>query len=185
MNAKKKRIIFWIIFLLLAGYFLATRISSPLPFVPPKFIRSYVTVNEVLKNPKEYDGKVIRLRGKGEFGIEMTVLRCVPSRCDCNETWGHFFLVDGIQFGETAISLDDRIEITGISCNGNECSMTCSPFYPGNKVLYELVGKIIVNYTNEQPTSLKMTNVDFESSRNLIAGRWKPLRLETSENTIR
>jgi len=183
MDTKKKIIVLLIVMLLLSGYFLSTRISSPLPFVPPKFMRNYVTVNEVLENPKEYDGKVIRLRGKGEFGIEMTAVQCIPKRCTCNETWGHFYLIDNIPLGGTGYYSENRIEITGIYCNGDECTMKCSPFYPGDKILYDLIGKLAVNYRDEAPISFELIDVDFASSRNLIAGRWKPLTIETIENT--
>lgn len=181
MDTKKKRIVFLIVMLLLGGYFLATRISSPLPFVPPKFMRNYVTVNEVLENPKEYDGKVIRLRGKGVYEISMTLLICVPKSCECNETYGYFYLVDEIQSSENGDRFRDRIEISDVDCKGNECSRTCSPIYPGNNILYELIGKLVVNYKNEEPSYYELIDVDFASSRNFIADRWKPIRLETLE----
>jgi Bacterial SH3 domain len=134
---------------------------------------NYLTVEQVWKNAKEYDGKIIHVQGKAEYSTMMTLVLCLPSRCDCNETTGIFHLVDDPPSHVNAkYSSIDYLWVSAVNCQGDECSQTCSPIQPESGIVYRFIGKLKVTYQDAEPAELQLTDVDFSSSRQLVNGAW-------------
>jgi hypothetical protein len=134
---------------------------------------NYLTIEQVWKNAKEYDGKIIHVQGKAELSTMMTLVLCIPSRCDCNETTGIFHLVDDPPSHVNAkYSISDYLNISAVNCHGDECSETCSPIQPKTDVVYRFIGKLKVTYQDAEPAELQLTEVDFSSPRQLVNGAW-------------
>jgi len=157
------------IVLLLGGY-------SVLHLVYPSLFRNYLTVEEVWKNAKGYDGKIIRIQGKAEFSTMMTLVLCIPSRCDCNETTGQLRLVnEPISHVNAKYAVNDYIWVSDLDCHGDECGMTCPVIQPKTGDVYEFVGRLAVTFENADPAELQLTEIDISSSRQLVNGAWVPI----------
>jgi hypothetical protein len=72
-------------------------------------------------------------------------------------------------------SIVDSIEIETPDCQGNECSLTCSPFYPGEIEAFEFTGQLKVSYLRDHPCGLQLTNVDLSASQQFVDGVWEPI----------
>ena len=101
---------------------------------------------------EELDGQVIRVQGKAEFSIMQSLVLCCPPRCDCNETDGWLELVsENPSLVNIDCSIVDSIEIETPTCRGDECSLTCTPFYPDDIEAFEFTGQLSVFYLRATP----------------------------------
>ena len=155
---------------LLAGWIDAGSISSAGISDRP------LSVYEVWQWAEELGGQVIRVRGKANFITWMTALLCCPPSCDCNETEGMLWLVSE---NPTRVNIDcatvDFIDIDTPDCQGNECSLTCTPFYPGEIEAFEFTGTLRIDYLRGHPCYLQLINVDLPASQQLVNGVWGPI----------
>jgi hypothetical protein len=135
-----------------------------------------LSVYEVWQWAEELDGQVIHVQGKADFMIMMTAVLCCPPKCDCNMTDGSLRLVSE---NPTRVNIDcaivDLIEIDIPDCQGDECSLTCAPFYPGEIEAFEFTGQLDVFYLRGHPCSLKLTHVDLPASKQWVNGVWEPI----------
>jgi hypothetical protein len=135
-----------------------------------------LSVYEVWLRAEELEGQVIRVRGKADFMLMMTAMLCCPARCDCNRTDGLLRLVSE---DPTRVNIDcaivDLIEIDTPDCQGDECSLTCTPFYPGDIEAFEFTGQLKVFYVRGHPCGLRLINVDLSASQQYINGAWGPI----------
>jgi hypothetical protein len=135
-----------------------------------------LSVYEVWLRAEELEGQVIRVQGKADFIFMMTALLCCPPRCDCNQTDGLLRLVSE---NPTRVNIDcaivDLIEIDTPACQGDECSLTCTPFYPGEIEAFEFTGQLKVIYVRDHPCGLQLTNVDLSASQQFANGAWEPI----------
>ena len=146
----------------------------------------YLTVEEVWKNAKSYDGKIIRVQGKADYTQMMTMVLCQPSRCDCNEVTGSLYLVnDPPSHVNDKYSNRDTIWVKDVDCHGDECSITCSPIQPKTGDVYEFTGKLAVTYQGVDPVQLQLTGIDSSSARVLVDGAWKPIPTGTFTTQLR
>jgi len=138
-------------------------------------MRSYLTVTEVSQRAKSLVGKQVRVRGYAYLSVMMTAVLCVPSRCDCNESLGELDLYAEQPDPAHLNRLFDLAHITiletSLKCQGDECSMTCSPFDPGLATQFEFVGTL-----QSRDDSLILENLDLEASRQWIDGKWVPMK---------
>jgi photosystem II stability/assembly factor-like uncharacterized protein len=142
---------------------------------------SYLTVQEVSQRAESLAGKQIRVRGYGYFSVSMTVMLCIPSRCDCNQSAGWLELYgeqpDPQHLGRLWDIPSIRIADDSLKCQGDECSMKCSPFDPGLARQFDFVGRLKIDYGN-----LILENLDLAASRQLINASWVPI--ETGSFTV-
>jgi len=135
-----------------------------------------LSVYEVWLRAEDLEGQVIRVRGKADFMLMMTAVLCCPPRCDCNRTDGSLRLVSE---NPTRVNIDcaivDLIEIDIPDCQGDECSLTCTPFYPGDIEAFEFTGQLKVSYVRGHPCGLQLNNVDLSASQQYINGAWEPI----------
>jgi hypothetical protein len=135
-----------------------------------------LSVYEVWQRAEELEGQVIRVRGKAEFSIMQSLVLCCPPRCDCNVTDGWLELVSE---NPTRVNIDcsvvDSIEIETPACAGNECSLTCTPFYPGEIEAFEFTGQLSVFYLRGHVCDLQLINVDLSASQQFVNGAWEPI----------
>lgn len=135
-----------------------------------------LSVYEVWLRAEELEGQVIRVRGKAEFSIMHSQVLCCPPRCDCNLTDGWLELVSE---NPNRVNIDcsvvDSIEIEAPNCAGDECSLTCTPFYPGEIEAFEFSGQLSVYYLRGHPCDLQLINVDLSASQQLVNGAWEPI----------
>jgi hypothetical protein len=135
-----------------------------------------LSVYEVWLQAEQLEGQVIRVRGKAEFSIMQSLVLCCPPRCDCNVTDGWLELVSE---NPTRVNIDcsvvDSIEIETPACAGDECSLTCTPFYPGEIEAFEFTGQLSVFYLRGHPCDLRLTNVDLSASQQFVNGGWEPI----------
>jgi hypothetical protein len=70
------------------------------------------------------------------------------------------------------------VGIDGVSCvmDGVESLMTCEPFDPTQGTVYEFKGTIHVDQIGKKEI-MWLSDIDFENSRQLINGQWKPIPL--------
>jgi hypothetical protein len=157
----------FIVFLLLAG-FLLWMLDYPSQL-------EYVTVSEVWKNPKLYDGKIIRVRGRARFYQSVLLDMCYIRSCNCNDEEGVLDLIGDTppQIHNRYSFTEDDIHIIDIDCKGSHCSITCSPFQPEPWIEYELVGRLAVTYRNDKPAWMNLTNINLRFSRQLVNGEWE------------
>jgi hypothetical protein len=143
---------------------------------PTETSNQALSVYEVWLRAEELEGQVIRVQGKADFMIMETLMLCCPPSCDCNQTDGLLRLVSE---NPTRVNIDcaivDLIEIDTPDCRGNECSLTCSPFYPGEIEAFEFTGQLKVLYVRDHPCSLQLTNVDLSVSQQLVNGGWEAI----------
>jgi len=136
----------------------------------------HLSVYEVWLRAEELEGQVIRVRGKADFMLMMTAVLCCPARCDCNQTDGLLRLVSE---NPTRVNIDcaivDLIEIDVPDCQGDECSLTCTPFYPGDTETFEFTGQLKVSYVRGHPCSLQLINVDLSASQQYVNGNWEQI----------
>ena len=132
-----------------------------------------LSVYEVWLRAEELDGQVIRVQGKAEFNIMESLVLCCPPRCDCNVTDGWLELVSE---NPTRVNIDcsvtDSIEIDTPTCAGDECSLTCTPFYPGEIEAFEFTGQLSVFYLRGHVCDLQLINVDLSASQQFVNGAW-------------
>ena len=135
-----------------------------------------LSVYEVWRQADELDGQVIRVQGKANFGMEMTEMLCCPPKCDCNKTGGWLELVSD---HPTRVNIDcsivDSIVIDTPDCRGDECNLTCTPFYPDEIEAFEFTGQLDVFYLRGHPCSLALVNVDLSASKQWVNGNWEPI----------
>lgn len=135
-----------------------------------------LSVYEVWRQAEALDGQVIRVQGKANFMIIMTAMLCCPPRCDCNQTEGWLWLVSD---NPTVVNIDcawiDFIEIDTPDCQGDECSLTCTPFNPDKIEAFEFSGQLSVFYLRGHPCSLKLIHVDLPASKQMVNGNWEPI----------
>ncbi len=135
-----------------------------------------LSVYEVWLRAEELESQAIRVRGKADFMRMMTAVLCCPPRCDCNLTDGSLRLVSE---NPTRVNIDcaivDLIEIDIPDCQGDECSFTCTPFYPGDIEAFEFTGQLTVSYVRGHPCGLRLINVDLSASQQYVNGNWEPI----------
>jgi hypothetical protein len=70
------------------------------------------------------------------------------------------------------------IQIDGISCSIDAVasSITCQPFDPSQAITFEFTGKIHLKQIGKKKI-MRISEVDFEHSRQLINGKWEPIQL--------
>jgi hypothetical protein len=70
------------------------------------------------------------------------------------------------------------IQIDGISCSIDTVAslVTCQPFDPSQATTFEFRGKIHLEQIGKKEI-MRMSEVDFEYSRQLINGKWEPIPL--------
>jgi hypothetical protein len=137
---------------------------------------SCFSVAYVWKNLHSLDGERICIRGKAEYTVSITEQLCRPSRCDCNDSSGRLILVSEEQVTyNPGVSLVDYISLDAPICEGNECSISCSPFSPIGVAYFEFVGTLVVTDRNGEPAWLKLTNLDIPASQQLKNGEWGPI----------
>lgn len=135
-----------------------------------------LSVYEVWLHAEELDGQVIRILGTARFWTVITLELCCPPSCDCNETYGFLRLVsENPTRVNIDCSVDDLITIDLPICQGNECSLTCTPFYPGEIEAFEFTGRLRVSYRQGHPCSLSLTNIDLSTSQQYVGGRWEAI----------
>lgn len=173
-----KRKPFWLGLLLgviLLVLFLAGRIDAG-SLSPAGNANQPLTVYEVWKRAENLEGQVIRVQGKADLVVIMTAMLCCPPSCDCNQTDGLLCLVSE---SPDRVNIDcavvDLIEIEIPDCRGNECSLTCSPFYPGEIEAFEFTGELQISYVRGHPCGLRLINVDLSASQQFVNGTWEPI----------
>jgi photosystem II stability/assembly factor-like uncharacterized protein len=138
-------------------------------------MRSYLTVTEVSQRARSLIGKQVRVRGYAYLWVSMTAVLCVPSRCDCNESLGSLDLYaeqpDPAHLNRLFDLAHIRDAETSLKCQGDECSMECSPFDPGLARQFEFVGTLRSNYDN-----LILEDLDLDASRQWIDEKWFPIK---------
>lgn len=142
------------------------------------------TVSDVWKNASALSGKRICVEGKAETTIGITLLLCCPPTCDCNSSRGELSLVseETITYNPR-VSKVDYISIDSPTCEGNECSITCSPFNPYAAEYFQLVGELSTKERNGEIVWLGLTNLDVPASRQLIGRVWQTIPVETYVHT--
>lgn len=126
--------------------------------------RSSVSVEQVLDNYEEYEGKRIVLRGYGTLAVSQTLVECMPDYCGCNTSLGEFYIGD--------------ILVEEVECSGDQCDLFCTPFHPEDGSQYLIIGIIVIRsdeYQGGQP-KLSLTEVDFEKSGKMLFGRWVSIK---------
>ncbi len=158
-------------------------VSEPAQSIEEK--RGYLTVSEALQHAESLDGKQVRVRGYGFFIINTTLLICPPGRCDCNQTSGVLVLLEEELYPEDYHRLDDLASIyiseSSLKCQGNDCSVDCTPFDPSTAKEFEFEGVLKIDHTSD-PNRLILQNLDLEASRQLIGDEWIPI--ETGRFTV-
>lgn len=144
-----------------------------------------LSVTQVWENARSFDGERICVRGKAEYSIAMTLVLCCPPHCDCNNTWGELTLVSEEQTTyNPRVSAIDYISLDTLTCEGNECSISCSPFNPSDVDYFEFVGTLTVSERNGEPAWLKLTDLDISTSRQLVDGEWGAIPTGTFVKTL-
>ncbi|MDJ0752095.1 MAG: hypothetical protein QNJ45_01140 [Ardenticatenaceae bacterium] len=144
----------------------------------------YLTPSEVWGNADSLAGERIRVRALGVLRYEpfhpLQVGGCAPESFENPAITGRVILFEG--------SRDNPIHPIVISesslqCEGNTCSVTCSPFNPPPNLhgfvnavpdTYEFVGTLIVDSGGGNRV-LILDEIDVEASRQLKDGVWEPL----------
>lgn len=143
---------------------------------PTETSNQALSVFEVWQRAEELEGQVIRVQGKADFMMSTTLVLCCPPSCDCNETSGLLRLVSE---NPTRVNIDcaivDLIEIDTPDCRGDECSLTCTPFYPGEVEAFEFTGQLKVFYVRDHPCGLQLIHVDLTASQQFVDGAWGPI----------
>lgn len=128
------------------------------------FKPEYITITQAMTEPSKYLNEQIRVRGWTDFVVEQTLLECDPPSCDCNLSSGRLYLSDErVESSEILSSSSNRLLISGVDCDGDECGLTCKPFDPRSDKAYEFVGTL-----KSEP--LRLDEIDFNSSSRLLWG---------------
>lgn len=132
-------------------------------------------VDQVWANAEKLDGQVIHIRGKLEGITYQTLQLCDPPTCDCNQSGANYSLVsDSDTIYNQGCSSKDTIELP-LECQGDECSLTCSPFDPFQAEALELVGTLRVVHQDGKLCRLLLDDIKPEESLQLVGGEWKPI----------
>ena len=176
MPQNRKSTILWLsasIIILMALVFSARFIWQKWSLAHPDDIA--LSVDQVWENAQQLEGQVIRVRGKVEFVQYKTLLICRPPTCECNDSRANFYLVsEETENLHQNCSSKDTIDIP-IDCQGDECSLTCSPFDPYPAEALELVGRLKLTYQNGKLCSLALSDLELANSRQMNGGAWKTI----------
>ena len=145
----------------------------------------FLTVSEVWQDATALDGKRIRVRGPGRLQYEpvhpMRVGGCspVPSANPPIKARAVIF--------EEPLDYNPKHELfiseSSLKCEGNTCSMTCTPFDPPQDLHgyvnpsitnYEFVGTLRVDSQGSEEV-LILDDIDIEASRQLVDEKWEPI----------
>jgi hypothetical protein len=164
----------------------------PTPTPPPLTPLSdqeagYLTVPEVWEDAPSLAGQRVRIRGWKWFMHTVTLQRCVPASCDCNQSKGYLWLLE-----ERLAPGDEPYRYPGmrkiivqdpsLDCRGNVCYIVCTPFDPTSAEAFELAGRLRISSWDEQYKELRLEDLDVATSQQLIDEKWVPL--ETGQFTI-
>jgi hypothetical protein len=160
----------WIVLLLIA---FVTACSGP----------KSLTVTQVLQNADRLDGKTIRVRGQAYLWVDPSQAAmwmtggCIPKTDPSYRqgvTTGWLTLYDSLQednLAEDGTPRDKpgiKISEENFRCNGDYCTMTCSPFEVTSLRTYEFVGTLRTNPNSE----LILEDIDLGQSSQLVDGKW-------------
>jgi len=127
--------------------------------------REFYKVSEIWADAGALDGQTIAVRGWAGLRIKETLKDCPTPSCSCNDTSGSFSLVEEIGDG----GVTREVSIPALTCSGDDCSMTCSPFDPTAAVAFEITGVLRALSDNGRIASLKLEDIDLEKSH-LLSG---------------
>ena len=143
--------------------------------------QNYFRVDEVWANADALVGRKITVEGKVSFEIAQAVILCCPPSCDCNETYGWLYLIsDSSTRYNKEMKYRDDIAVQ-ITCGGNECSLTCSPFDPQYAERLEITGMLDSEERDGKIRGLYMSEIDFSASRQYVDGEWMPISVGSFE----
>lgn len=143
-----------------------------------------LTVSQAVKRAKRLNNQLACIHGYGALLYEQTLLLCTPENPCCNRTKGMLQLFEkepGPVFDRDYYSLD-HINVTGLDCSGNTCSVTCQPFNPQPERWFELVGRLRIDNITSDPPRLVLEDLDLAASRQLVNAEWIPI--ETGSFTL-
>ncbi len=123
---------------------------------------SFYKVSEVWAQASELEGKVIAVRGWAGLWVESTLHDCDQSSCSCNTTQGSFSLYE--QLGDGGSDLEE-IFIPALSCSGDDCSMSCTPFDPTASSAFEFTGTLKALRDQGRISALRLESVDLDASK--------------------
>jgi hypothetical protein len=140
----------------------------------------YLTVDQineaVADEPDAFDGQKVTVRGWAYTEFLMTQVACTPQRCDCNSSNLSLHLLPDNSL------LGPSVFIADLICDGNVCTMTCTPFDPRSADAYEFVGALVPYATvceqggvpgdddGKCKTMMKLDAVDIGASSRLVGG---------------
>jgi len=172
---------------LLAGLALAMLITGCSP--------KTMTVSEVWEDAERLNEKQIRVRGWAYVRTQPYVglIGCPPAGTIENDVvTGRMFLLPENdvykQSSEIVISESD------LSCEGDHCRISCTPFDPGNMdycgaernystqhlIPYEIVGTLHIRQIDGE-RSLFLEDIKLSDSHRMIEGVWEPIPTGTIE----
>lgn len=134
-----------------------------------------LSIYEVWRDHTRMIGLRVRVQGKPDIIRTMTVQMCCPMTCGCNQTSARLRLVNYNQERYNTTGRPDEISVDLPTCQGDECSLTCTPFDPAVGELFEFVGRLDANYDGDKVTSLYLTEIDVSQSRRMVGGKWEPI----------
>jgi len=139
------------------------------------------TVDEVLAMRTLLNGRTLTLSGYSVFTPITSMQLCDPPRCDCNESLAEgFWLISEDTLAEGLESkdfFDHTIAVTGLNCQGDECSITCTPINPRTEHELEVTGR----FTNHPKTAVypSLEVSQWEQAREAVDGEWLPIATGT------
>jgi hypothetical protein len=138
--------------------------STPTGSTPPE----YLTPDQVFQDLEAYLGQRLTVRGWAHFSPMVTMMGCIPPRCDCNHANAYLTIqpdpdaIDGSPW-------DSLIGIADLQCGGNECSVRCTPFDPLAAPAFEFVGELQDGHPGGS-ASVSLKDIDLDASRQLAGG---------------
>ena len=152
-------------------------LTSRFSLTAKSILNKPLSVYDVWSNAKILDGKKIHVQGKAVFSIWLIGEgACCSQACNCGERLGFLELVSDspIRINKKHSSTD-YISIYLPSCDGDYCSLTCSPFDPTKAEAFEFYGVLEASYRNDDVTGLLLKDIDFSVSKQLIDGEWRAI----------
>jgi len=147
--------------------------------------KNVLTVSEVIQNANALDGKTVYVGGQAYLWIdpsreEMWMFGgCAPTPVPSEQgnVVGWLTLYDQIDledlrlYGAPHDDIGIKISEASFHCNGNYCTMTCTPFEAVSQKTYEFVGILRV----KEGPELILENINLDQSRQLVDGKWLPV----------